>query len=509
MVDMKRKYFEQSRAIIRSFLSKNFLLILIFLSLLSVLICLLIGLSQSVWFDEAYSVTVAKKSFSEIIQLCTVDVHPPFYYFILHIWGNIFGWGVIALRSLSAIFMGAAVFVAGIFIRKVFNTKAAYFSLLLIVLSPILLRYGFEIRMYSLASLIGVLATLLLYKAFYEISNKKRILYFAIYAVLVTIGMFTLYYMALIWLAHAAWLVWMAIKQKKSIFKCDWLLAYVGSVLLFLPWVPNFLKQVSGGALAPISQPMTVENLIGVTSFNFLYRPVWQLGAVYGLVAAVLIMAIIYIVINTYQKLNIDNKNKILLLGSYILVPIIALLLIGIFKPMYTERYLSHIAIGGLMFVGVVLSIFAVKKWHRILISILIIATMLFGISQLTAVGNYNFQRLQKPEVKNVSDFIEGCSDKEVIFAADPYVAIELGYYIGDCNIYFYSTDDNLGGGYAPLSSSAFRVYDINNQLSDKDVIFFVYYGESELSMPQSFSLTQKINGGGLTIEKYKSYEKN
>lgn len=51
-----------------------------------------IGLRQSVWFDEAYSIMVAKRSASEIIRLSALDTHPPLYYLILKIWANVFGW---------------------------------------------------------------------------------------------------------------------------------------------------------------------------------------------------------------------------------------------------------------------------------------------------------------------------------------------------------------------------------------------------------------------------------
>ena len=82
-----------------------------------------IGLRQSVWFDEAYSIMVAKRSASEIIRLSALDTHPPLYYLVLKIWANVFGWSELALRSLSVIFYGASIAVAGCFIKKHFNSS--------------------------------------------------------------------------------------------------------------------------------------------------------------------------------------------------------------------------------------------------------------------------------------------------------------------------------------------------------------------------------------------------
>ena len=93
-----------------------------------------IGLRQSVWFDEAYSIMVAKRSASEIIRLSALDTHPPLYYLVLKIWANVFGWSELALRSLSVIFYGASIAVAGCFIKKHFNahlqTRLKYTTLI-------------------------------------------------------------------------------------------------------------------------------------------------------------------------------------------------------------------------------------------------------------------------------------------------------------------------------------------------------------------------------------------
>ena len=52
-----------------------------------------IGLRQSVWFDEAYSIMVAKQSVGEAIRLTALDTHPPLYYLFLKAWACLFGWG--------------------------------------------------------------------------------------------------------------------------------------------------------------------------------------------------------------------------------------------------------------------------------------------------------------------------------------------------------------------------------------------------------------------------------
>ena len=39
----------------------------------------------NMWFDESYTIGIVRHSFSEIWNITSHDVHPPFYYFCLHI----------------------------------------------------------------------------------------------------------------------------------------------------------------------------------------------------------------------------------------------------------------------------------------------------------------------------------------------------------------------------------------------------------------------------------------
>ncbi|TMI84887.1 MAG: phospholipid carrier-dependent glycosyltransferase [Bacillati bacterium ANGP1] len=60
---------------------------------------------RSLWFDEAYSVSVTHGSFLQLVwSVRLFDTHPPLYYALLKGWTLLFGSGEIAVRSLSAVF---------------------------------------------------------------------------------------------------------------------------------------------------------------------------------------------------------------------------------------------------------------------------------------------------------------------------------------------------------------------------------------------------------------------
>lgn len=46
---------------------------------------------NSFWYDEAYSIWIAKYNLSDLIQITAQDVHPPLYYLILKLFVSILG----------------------------------------------------------------------------------------------------------------------------------------------------------------------------------------------------------------------------------------------------------------------------------------------------------------------------------------------------------------------------------------------------------------------------------
>ena len=490
-------------------LESHSILMIFIASFLFALIGLWIGMQQSVWFDEAYSIMVANTSIGQLINLTAVDTHPPLYYIVLKLWASIFGWSELALRSLSVIASASAVFVGLLLIRRLFDVRSALITIPFVMLAPFLLRYAFEIRMYALASLICISATFVLILAIESKNKMRQWILYSIYAVLVAIGVYTLYYTVLLWLAHFVYLVWLTKKNKQACIRSPWLLAYAGSIVLFLPWMPTFISQISNGALAPISQPLTVENLLGIVSFQFLYRPFWQLDAIWSLVFIALISGLIYLGIKAKKKKKKPEKKYILLLLAYFLIPIIILTIVSIFRPMYVERYLAHVSIAMILLSAVIVAI-ANRNGKLItrLLSIAVFSILFAGTVRLVEVGNFNFQRLQTPQIDSAVASID-CSDGQTVLAADPYVAIELSFYLSDsCDMRFFSETAELSGGYAPLSNSPKRVFDPASELSGIDKITYVYYGEPKLNMPVDLSQVSTLSFDSLNVDSYQSKDR-
>jgi len=467
---------------------------------LYMVIAMAIGLQQSVWFDEAYSIMLAKQPAAQLVHLTALDTHPPFYYLLLKAWATLFGWSEFALRSLSITGAGLAVLFASLTARRMFGARIALLALPFIVLAPFLMRYGFEIRMYSIAAFIGMAATYVLVRAVQTKEGREQWLMWGLYAVLVALGTYTLYYTVLLWLAHFIWLAWTARQAKSSILHAPWLRSYLLSVLLFLPWLPAFVSQISNGALAAISQPLTIDNLIGIVSFEFLYQPSWQLNAVASLLVVFIIVTLVVFSMRAFKKVPAKQRGYLGLLAMYVAVPIVVVAVVSLARPMYVERYLAHVAIGGMLYVGVIVAISLQKASRTMKIAAgVLVLLLVVGVIQLANVGNYNFQRLQRPMVKQAA-LVPKCDATSSVFAADPYVAIELAYYLPNCQIYFYSQTASLKGGYAPLSDSPLHVSDSSKELASSRTIYFVYYDDQGLKMPAEHTQTSLSKFDALTV---------
>src|SRR5262245_49901873 len=58
---------------------------------------------SEMWLDEALTVNISRLPLRDIPDWLRHDGAPPLYYFMLHIWTDVFGTGNVAVRSLSGV----------------------------------------------------------------------------------------------------------------------------------------------------------------------------------------------------------------------------------------------------------------------------------------------------------------------------------------------------------------------------------------------------------------------
>lgn len=116
--------------------------------------------AQSLWSDEGNSVSLAQHSFARIVQASAQDIHPPLYFWTLHLWIQLTDVSVAAVRGLSTFYGALVVVMTYLLGRRWFGTRAALLAATAATVSPLAIHYSQETRMYMLVTLLGALTWL-------------------------------------------------------------------------------------------------------------------------------------------------------------------------------------------------------------------------------------------------------------------------------------------------------------------------------------------------------------
>lgn len=394
--------------------------------------------NASIWFDEAFSAYIIQFSFWDIARYTATDVHPPFYYWVLKTWTLLFGTTDLAIRSMS-IFFGSAVIAATFFLtRKMFSRSVAWVSLLFLILSPMLIRYSDEARMYTLAAFIVILATYVLLKAT-ELKQRKLWVY---YGLLVSIGMWTHYFTAFAWLAHWVWRAtqtWRKGDKLKAVwrkfFTKDWVIAYAIAVGVFLPWLIVMgyqltVVQASGFWISPVS----IDTPANYLSNYFYYLEHYEAQSWLAFALIGIIILTIVLLPKAYAALKAGEKKSFLLISSLAWAPPVLLFLASLppLRPSFVERYLLPAIIALSVFLAVVLVV-GTRRWKAIYRAIpvaVISAMMIFGITNVYYYGNFNKNTMYHIMTKEVVQEIQRLGEPgQPIVSQTPWVFYEAIQY--------------------------------------------------------------------------------
>lgn len=195
--------------------------------------------SQSFWLDEASQAQQSAMSVQTIWSQRVADFHPPLFYLLSHIWlwgGKSETW----LRLLPVSMGLISIWLMYLLSREMLPDKkiilgkyeltAAEIAAFLLTINPYHIYYSAEFRMYSLLTLIGIWIMYLFLKS-------SRWLWVAI-----AVGLYTHYSTMLILLTLVGYLMWQE-RRKLSYFLSQTVVAFV----VFIPWLPQFVKQLQSG----------------------------------------------------------------------------------------------------------------------------------------------------------------------------------------------------------------------------------------------------------------------
>ena len=207
--------------------------------------------NKSVWWDEGWTAWVARQSMASIARQTGADVHPPLYFWLLHLWQLGSGDSEFALRFFSAV-MGlltvAATYLLG---RTVGGGSTGLLAALFVAISRFDIAWSQEMRMYALAALLAALA----FQATIRVWDRGRPVDWALYIVIMAAGLYTLYlFFPVPVAANVAWLGVFrhAADRRRALAK--WALAQVSVLALLAPWLVYALDGfLTGSAATPVA----------------------------------------------------------------------------------------------------------------------------------------------------------------------------------------------------------------------------------------------------------------
>jgi uncharacterized membrane protein len=292
-------------------------LILIGIFLLG-LILRLINLNQSFWLDEATQGQLSILPVSQIWSERSGDFHPPLYYLLIHYWATV-SHSEIWLRLPSVLAGVLTIWVVYKFSKQLFPkyVKAHYLSAFLLAIAPFHIYYSQEFRSYSLLCLLATVSMFAFYqKKYWQTGLANTLLIYTHYS-----GFFLIVTQLIYWIIYDR----QNIKQ--------YVLSHFLTLLIFMPWLPQFSKQLTSGiradqylpgwtsvlSIAPLKTfPVIIFKIIA-GRINFLSR---YLYGVY----------IVFVFAVTFTGIFFADKNrKFLLVWGFL--PIFLLMTISLVLP--------------------------------------------------------------------------------------------------------------------------------------------------------------------------------
>ncbi len=208
---------------------------------------------QSLWWDEGHSIAMASVPIAYIAVQPGMDVHPPGYFVLLHLWMGIVGVSEYALRFLSVLF---SVLTVALMIRfaRTLSYAAAVGCGVFATLLPLYVAYAQEVRMYSMVTFLASISGYAQWRILFHASSWR---WWSVYVVATVAGLYTHYFGLFIAIFQGiVWVIWIvACKENKRQHLAQVWLAGLGILVLFAPQLPLAVDQTTAYANPNLRPP--------------------------------------------------------------------------------------------------------------------------------------------------------------------------------------------------------------------------------------------------------------
>lgn len=339
----------------REALKKPHIQILFLLTILALTLRLYNITNEALWVDEAISLSQTSRGLSEALYLLQTDIHPPLYTILLWLWTNMFGQTEIAVRTLSAL-IGTMITPATYLLGKELQSKkAGLLAATLTTISPFLITYSQEARMYTLFMLLSILSTYYAYKY----SKNRHVTGYLVTTILL------IYTHYLSWILILAQALYVLTKHPNRIKKH--LLIGLGLLASYIPWNEYLRQQLQnlGGVswIQPTTHQQIIETMIFLTGGTYMFS------------------ATIFLLLLSTLYIYKEKKETYLLLLT--LFPPTILVLLSFHTPLIVPRYIAYLSVFIILLISTTIDNITTNNKQKILIALLLIVLTVPSLTTL------------------------------------------------------------------------------------------------------------------------------
>jgi uncharacterized membrane protein len=349
--------------------------------------------NRPLWYDEAFAVLYAEKPMEMMlygtvtqVEGAAADVHPLFFYSMLHLWMDLVGQSPAAVRFLSVLLGTATVAMVHRLARQLFDRQIGILAALIAALAPFHVYYSQEARMYSLLGFAAIAATYFLVLAW----TRDRWLDWLAFGVF---GALTLYAHNLgfvLILGLDLWVLWCRFRPRGQRWRSlrPLLRSHLLMLILFAPWLAILPSQF--GKIQQVywvQRPDLTSIIQTFLVFHFGYDnqalPTWLLPP--ALFLSLLIPALLALRLIRARAPHRWSLAYVLLLLLAISPPLILFVLSQV-RPVYIVRALLPSALAYYVLVAGVLGPRTIPRSIR---WVLMLSAMVIAVTSL--VNHYTY----------------------------------------------------------------------------------------------------------------------
>ncbi len=306
----------------------------------------------SLWYDETVSLYLARQDLAALTRHTAGDIHPPFYYYLLHGWGGLAGWSEFSSAFLSLFFgvlLIALVYRVG---QEWTNRTVAFVAASLVAFSPYNLWYSQEVRMYTLGAALGLVSVWLGVRVLRgqsgpagaqkveSFARRGMTLTVAGYAVAGALGLYTLYYFAFLLvfinLVAAVWFIGhrVAARARPAADVRRWVVAQIAVLILYGGWLAIAVRQAID---PPVPPWRSATDVVAALFESFSALTLGQSADPAVVWPALVLTAVALAAAVATQNRRLTDGPFLL---GYALVPLLVILGLSAWKPLYHVRYM-------------------------------------------------------------------------------------------------------------------------------------------------------------------------